>query len=177
MPWSVGMCEANDMSVTKPLRDEHQELLPHIESLRVAAEAAEGNGNGLLTALDDVLAFLHHHLIPHAQAEDAVLYPKVEQVMQAPGAMATMRRDHVEVVGLTDELQRLRDSLSRPPTADQRRALQRVLYGLYAIVRLHFAKEVYLPVLDAGLAPDEAAKMFKAMHAADGAGGDTTPIG
>ena len=87
------------MSVTKPLRDEHQELLPHIESLRAAAEAAEGNGNGLLTALDDVLAFLHHHLIPHAQAEDAVLYPKVEQVMHAPGATATMRRDHVEVVG------------------------------------------------------------------------------
>ena len=166
------------MSVTKPLREEHRELLPQIESLRTAAEAAESDGDGLLTALDAALAFLRHHLIPHAQAEDAALYPKVEQVMQAPGATATMRRDHAEVVGLTGQLQHLRDSLSDPPTDDQRRALQRVLYGLYAIIRLHFAKEeeVYLPVLDAALTPDDAAAMFKAMHEAAVAGGDTTPI-
>jgi iron-sulfur cluster repair protein YtfE (RIC family) len=162
------MAEVNDMSVTKPLRDEHRELLPHVESLRVAADAAAGDGNTLLTALDEALAFLHHHLIPHAQAEDAALYPKVEQVMHAPGATATMRRDHVEVVALAQELQQLRDGLDGPLTVDQRRALQRILYGLYAVIRLHFAKEeeVYLPVLDAGLASDEADAMFTAMHEA-----------
>lgn len=160
------MVEVNDMSVTKPLRDEHRELLPRVESLRAAAETTEGDGNTLLTALDDALAFLHHDLIPHARAEDAALYPKVEQVMHAPGATATMRRDHVEVVALTTELQQLRGALSGQPTVDQRRAVQRVLYGLYAVIRLHFAKEeeVYLPVLDAGLAPDEAEAMFTAMH-------------
>ena len=74
----------------------------------------------------------------------------------------------MEVVALTQELTRLRDSLTDAPTADQRRALQRALYGLYAVVRLHFAKEeeVYLPVLDAGLSPEEATVMFRAMHEA-----------
>ena len=40
----------------------------------------------MLAALDAALAFLRESLIPHAQAEDAVLYPMVEQVMHAPGA-------------------------------------------------------------------------------------------
>ena len=160
------------MSVTQPLRDEHQDLLPRVESLRAAAEAADGDARTLPAALDDVLAFLRDHLIPHAQAEDVALYPKVEQVMAAPRATATMRRDHVEVVTLTQQLQNLRDGLTAQPAVDQRRALQRVLYGLYAIIRLHFAKEeeLYLPVLDAGLAPEDAEAMFRAMHASAHAG-------
>jgi hypothetical protein len=60
---------------------------------------------------------------------------------------------------------------SRDP--DLQRELQRTLYGLYAIIRLHFAKEeeVYLPLLDAGLTPAEADDMFRAMHESVSAGG------
>ncbi|NUW39479.1 hemerythrin domain-containing protein [Nonomuraea rhodomycinica] len=159
------------MGVTAPLRREHQELLPHIEALCAVAEAAEGDRDTLVKALDDTLTFLERHLIPHAQAEDAVLYPKVEQVMRAPGATATMRRDHEEVVELTRRLRRLRDGLTGPPSSgplssEQRRGLQRLLYGLHAVVRLHFAKEeeVYLPLLDAELTAEDAAAMFQAMH-------------
>jgi iron-sulfur cluster repair protein YtfE (RIC family) len=154
------------MTVTQPLRDEHRQLLPRIEALRHAAEMVDAAPDRLAAALDDVLDFLRGDLIPHARAEDAALYPVVEQVMHAPGATATMRRDHVEVVALTDELRGLRDGLTGAPSAAQRRTLRQVLYGLYGIVRLHFAKEeeVYLPVLDAGLAPDEASAMFHAMH-------------
>lgn len=94
------------------------------------------------------------------------MYPKVEELMGAPGTTATMRRDHVEVASLTEELQRVRDSLGAEPFPAQLRSLRRVLYGLYAIVSLHFAKEeeVYLPILDAGLSADEAAKMFESME-------------
>ncbi|WP_343949642.1 hemerythrin domain-containing protein [Spirilliplanes yamanashiensis] len=165
--------------MTKPLHDEHQGLLPHIEALRAAAEAAEGDGGGLRRALDDVLEFLHHHLIPHAQAEDAVLYPVVERAMGAPGATATMRRDHDEVVELTRQLQQVRDALDGPPTPEQRRSGQRLLYGLYAIIRLHFAKEeeVYLLILDAELTADAAAAMFAAMHAGAQRGAQTGAAG
>jgi hypothetical protein len=40
-----------------------------------------------------------------------------------------------------------------------------VLYGLYAVVKIHFAKEeeVYLPILDARLTADEAHQLFEAM--------------
>jgi iron-sulfur cluster repair protein YtfE (RIC family) len=115
-------------------------------------------------------------LIPHAEAEDAVLYPVVEQVMNAPAATATMSRDHVEVARLTADLQRLRDSLQGSSDPALRRQLQRILYGLYAIIRLHFAKEeeIYLPLLDAGLAPADADEMFHAMHEHVHASGSAT---
>jgi hemerythrin-like domain-containing protein len=84
-----------------------------------------------------------------------------------------MTRDHVEVARLTADLQRVRDSMRGVPDAALQRELQRILYGLYAIIRLHFDKEeeVYLPLLDAGLALAEADDMFRAMHESVSAGG------
>ena len=45
-----------------------------------------------------------------------------------------------------------------------------MLYGLYTLVKVHFAKEeeIYLPLLDARLTPDEANRMFEAMEEAAG---------
>ena len=43
-----------------------------------------------------------------------------------------------------------------------------MLYGLYALIDLHFAKEeeVYLPILDAHLSAEQAAELFHNMEAA-----------
>ncbi len=56
----------------------------------------------------------------------------------------------------------------RTLTAGQAEAFRRVLYGLYTLVKLHFAKEeeVYLPLLDARLKPAEAQAMFANMEKA-----------
>jgi len=53
-------------------------------------------------------------------------------------------------------------------SASQEQALRRVLYGLSAVVTVHFAKEeeVYLPILDARLIADEAHQLFEAMERA-----------
>ena len=90
--------------------------------------------------------------------------------MGAPEATGTMSRDHVEVERLIDELGQIRSNASGSTlTAVQIKDLQRVLYGLYTLVKVHFAKEeeVYLPILDARLTPDEARRLFESMeHAA-----------
>ncbi len=154
---------------TQPLRDEHRELLPHVELLRSAADHVGAVPPARLEAeLDNVLDFLVGHLIPHAQAEDAALYPVVEKAMGAPGAADTMRRDHVEVVRLTEELAQIRGRIAAQAPSAYELDLRRVLYGLYAVVELHFAKEeeVYLPVLDAWLDAASAARMFEAMERA-----------
>jgi iron-sulfur cluster repair protein YtfE (RIC family) len=80
-----------------------------------------------------------------------------------------MSRDHIEVDRLTQELGSLRVHRSQLSiTFEQARALRRVLYGLYALVKVHFAKEeeIYLPLLDSKLTADEAHAMFEAMEAA-----------
>jgi iron-sulfur cluster repair protein YtfE (RIC family) len=151
-----------------PLRAEHRELLPHIEELRVAAEAVGTAPPERVVALVDRCgSFLTDHLIPHAKAEEAALYPVVQKVMGAPRATATMSRDHQEVGRLAAELQDLRARLAAGTVDGSLAAdLRRVLYGLYALVKVHFAKEeeVYVPLLEERLRPDEAEAMFTAMH-------------
>ena len=159
-------------SLTQPLRDEHKELYPHIETLRQAADAVNESLTSLAHAkIEQAYNFLTHHLIPNAQAEDKALYPMVQKCMGASQATATMSRDHVEVGRLTEELGTLRVHHTQLSiTFDHARALRRVLYGLYALVKLHFAKEeeIYLPLLDAKLTAEEARKMFEDMEAAAG---------
>jgi iron-sulfur cluster repair protein YtfE (RIC family) len=159
-------------TVTQPLREEHRDLLPHIQQLRVAADlVGKAPIEETRRAVDEAYDFLVGHLIPHAQAEEAALYPVVGRAMGAPEATATMRRDHVEVGRLTAELGALGAHLTAG-VADEAvlRELRRVLYGLHALVKVHFAKEeeVYLPLLDARLTANEATALFRDMEEAAG---------
>lgn len=152
-------------NLTQPLRDEHKELIPHIEKiLEVADSIPEASLEEIRDGVKEVYEFLAYHLIPHAQAEDVALYPTVQKVLGSPDATRTMTRDHVEVGRYIEELAELQQEL----TPRKFKALQRILYGLYALVKVHFAKEeeVYLPILEARLTPDEAKEMFEAMEQA-----------
>lgn len=157
-------------TLTQPLRDEHQELLPHVETLRFARDAVGGTfTQSGRTLVDEAYSFLAHHLLPHAHAEEVALYPAVQKVMGSPHGTATMSRDHVEVDRLTRELALVRmQILGVEITARQANELRRLLYGIYALVKLHFAKEeeVYLPLLDEKLTAKQAKAMFKEMETA-----------
>ena len=157
-------------TLTQPLRDEHKELYPHIESLKNAGLAVHGTLTQVsIDLIDGALAFLTAHLLPHAHAEEVALYPVVQKVMGSPYGTATMSRDHVEVERLTQELEMLREQVSATEIgATKANELKRVLYGLYTLVKVHFAKEeeVYLPLLDANLTAEDAKAMFEAMEAA-----------
>ena len=139
-------------TVTAPLREEHKELFPHVARLKAAADAVgERSPDEVREEVGKALDFLLHFLIPHAKAEDAALYPVVQKLMGAPRATATMSRDHVEVGRLTAELSKLAaSSATGPIPAAQQKELRSLLYGLHALVALHFAKEeeIYLPLLD-----------------------------
>lgn len=153
--------------ITHLLRQEHADLQPHVEVLRTAAESiTTAVPPESYAPIDKAIAVLTRRIIPHVSAEDKALYPVVEETMGAFGATNIMRRDHVEIVRLADELAQLRAGLSpEGPSTQQADALRRVLYGLYALVQVHFAKEeeLYLPILDAKLTIEQAAAMFAAM--------------
>ena len=159
--------------LAQPLREEHSELLPHIDELESLADATgQLPASDIVKRLDSTLAFLTDHLMVHAQAEEQVLYPAVAEILGASGATATMSRDHVAIHQMTTDVQALRsqlDSTHLTPLDEQ--SLRRLLYGLHALVRVHFAKEeeVFLPVLDAGLTPNKAHDLFASMERAAGA--------
>jgi hemerythrin-like domain-containing protein len=162
------LARSASMGVTDPLRHEHSDLLPHVAELDAAAARLGDWNTDDPERLGAVVEFLRNHIVPHAGAEEAVLYPAVEEVMGAPGATDTMKADHVEVVRRTDELEEHIATIGAgPPTSAQAEQLRAQLYGLGAILRLHFAKEedVLLPLLDANLSADDAAELFAKMGA------------
>jgi iron-sulfur cluster repair protein YtfE (RIC family) len=158
--------------LTAPLQREHRKLMPYIEALRSTAESVgEVPLAELVDSVDSSYRFLTHHLVPHAAAEDEVLYPVVEQVMGSPMATATMRRDHVEVQRLGEALGALRWRLHRTDllALDLATDLRRVLFSLYALVSLHFSKEeeIYFPMLDRSLSIEEADALQAGLSAAE----------
>lgn len=157
--------------VTEPLRAEHRELLPHVEALKQTADSLSVPASLLsVRQTQEALSFLTGHLIPHAQAEEEALYPVVAQAMGSPLATKTMSRDHIEVGALTTELERVLGAKAWESDEAAMGRLRGLLFGLYALVKVHFAKEeeVYLPLLDEKLSPEAASEMFERMEQAAG---------
>jgi iron-sulfur cluster repair protein YtfE (RIC family) len=152
---------------TDPLRARHRELVGQIDDLRTAAAGASDlDRSAVQQRVARALAFLTDGLLPHARVEEEILYPLVERTLGSPGATATMRRDHVEIARMTEALRFLEARLRNNPTRDTIEALRRLLYGLHAVVMLHFAKEeeLYLPILDRELEEKAAQDLVTGMR-------------
>lgn len=143
------------------------------ELLELAEDCAVASPAALLQRVEAALEFLQDDLLPHAAAEEAVLYPAVAEVLGSPEATATMARDHEEIRRLVRELRRHADELASQVLPVARHELVRVLHGLHAVVGLHLAKEeeLYLPLLDHQLDGDSAADLLRSMRAAAEADG------
>lgn len=155
------------------LRDEHAGLRPQIEQLRTTADRLNSQSAAftLRGTLDETIAFLRDHLVPHAMAEDEVLYPAVDHAMGIPGVTTTMSRDHIEIVRHTEALEALRSALYAPgPSTPQLADARRLLYGLYALINVHLAKEeeFYVPLLESSLTDAEASALYAEMERAAG---------
>jgi iron-sulfur cluster repair protein YtfE (RIC family) len=152
---------------TEPLRAEHRDLLPHLRLLGTAADELDRWDRDEATrTLGELVGFLRGHLVPHAAAEEQVLYPAVEEAMAAPGATATMVADHADIVGRIDRLAQTAGAVEDSwPDPELARDLTRQLVGLDAILLLHFRKEeeVLLPVLDRSLTVEDASALFARM--------------
>ena len=102
--------------------------------------------------------------LPHEVAEGTLLYPVLDRVLGGAETTATMSRAHAEIVRLIRRLGRVLEAIdAEQPDDGDVRELRRLLYGLHAILRLHFAQEEegYFSLLDApetvrGLHPDGA---------------------
>lgn len=152
---------------TDPIRQEHRELVPHLQELdRAAAQVHEWNQQVASDRLHHIIDFLANHLLAHAAAEEEILYPAVDEAMGAPGATATMKADHTEIAARVAVLDNsVVAALDIWPDPEQLRGISRQLSVLAAIIDLHFRKEeeVLLPILDAALTREEAEALFASM--------------
>jgi iron-sulfur cluster repair protein YtfE (RIC family) len=136
------------MRPTEPFRREHAELHGHIEHIGQAAREISRLDAGEREALvARIVDFLAGTLVPHAKAEEEVLYPEWAKLVGFEDAAAPMIHDHEAIVERIERLERA--------DANDVETLQELLYGLYALVSVHFGKEedIQLPAFDA--APPE----------------------
>jgi iron-sulfur cluster repair protein YtfE (RIC family) len=157
------------------LRNEHAALLPRVDALCKTADRVGTIATSTLRArLDEDYAFLANVLLPHARAEDDVLYPAVADLMGSPLATTTMSVDHTEIAELVGELGGLTRILTIEEMSMQTaRELRRILYGLHTVIHIHFRKEeqVYLPLLENALNDTAAARLLTRTHKAGHASG------
>lgn len=149
------------MRPTEPFRREHAELLVHIEHLAHAAREVPRLSEDERRALvERIVGFLRGTLLPHARAEEEVLYPEWAALIGFPDAAVPMVHDHEAIVARVERLER-----ADPSDVD---ALQELLYGLHALIGTHFRKEedLQLPAFDA--APEVTARVIERMGAVGG---------
>lgn len=156
-----------EVSLTSALP--HRELRLDLERLREwADEIGVVDLDTVRHRLGAANELLMTRLLPHALAEDQILYPAVRRFV-GPQATLMLQRDHGEMLKLTAELNALRRAAEThevgPRFAVEAR---RLLYGLYMLGGLHFAKEeeIVFPVLDARCTLVETAELSSAMERA-----------
>jgi heavy metal translocating P-type ATPase len=137
--------------------DEHSALLPVIDRVRQVADRLEDlPAAEARVELDELRRLLAEQLLPHEIADDRDLYPVVAKLVGGADPTGPMSRAHVEIRRLAGMLSRLIEELPEDgPTLADLRDLRRVLYGLYAVLRLHFAQEdeSYLSLFEPEVGP------------------------
>lgn len=125
------------------LSAEHRELEPVLAEVSALADRLPDlPGPQALAELQALFDSLNRQLLPHEQQEDHELYPELARKMGGDDPMAAMSGTHREIFRITHLLEQLIGDLPAsgpPPHTTQE--LQRLLYGLDAILHLHFSQE------------------------------------
>ncbi len=128
---------------SKLLQKQHQVLLPLLDELTVlAGELPVLSGEQMKSALIKLDSLIQKQLLPHERSDDKDIYPMLADIVGGDDPMAAMSRTHQEIFHISRKLHQRVSTFS----ADAKeqgivRELQRLLYSLDAIIRLHFAQE------------------------------------
>jgi heavy metal translocating P-type ATPase len=131
---------AADIATARRLYAEHRDVRPLVEMVRTVADALNQPPYDL-GPVRDLLGQLELRLLAHERAEEAELLPIMARALGGTEATSGLSRTHAEI---EHQVGRLRRAVAEPVTqaeAEDVTDVRRLLYGLYAILRLHNAQE------------------------------------
>ena len=132
---------AADVALALRLRAEHDAVQPLIEQIRSVADALSSH-EGDLTPVRSLLDHLDGELLVHERADEELLVPLVNRALGGSEATAAMSRTHAEIEHQVGRLRRLLEILAAEEVQPEDVVeIRRLLYGLYAVLRLHNAQE------------------------------------
>lgn len=123
---------------------EHDAMRDDLTLLHDAAhDVLSGNAGAALASLRRADAFVQHTLLPHEHAEDRSLYPALARPLGSAEATAAMSRMHAEIDRLANHLHVHLETAQNAGGigAEQTEDLLACLYGLSALLSLHFVTE------------------------------------
>ena len=125
------------------LHGAHQELESVLNAVRTTAEQLSTLApEDAIAALRRVEKLLRERLLEHERDDDRVIYPRIERALGGDDPIPTLHHAHRAIQQLGRTMRSMVDDL--PPEGPGPAAIddfRRVLYGLEAISRLHFAQE------------------------------------
>lgn len=135
--------DATTESLLRRFETEHSSLRPPLELIREVADRLSGRPSAEdLARLREVHTFLTERLLPHERAEERRLYPALERTLGGPEVTMTMSRAHAEIERLVRRLgHHLALAETDGPRPEQLDDLCACLYGLHAVLTLHFDQE------------------------------------
>ena len=132
---------AADLATARRLYAEHQAVGPLVERIRAVADALTGSAPDLAAARE-LLSELDTRLLPHEHADEELLVPLTARAFGGPDPTGALSRTHAEIDYQVGRVRRLLDALTDTgPDPEDVTELRRLLYGLYAVLRLHNAQE------------------------------------
>ncbi|MEI6620810.1 MAG: heavy metal translocating P-type ATPase, partial [Actinomycetes bacterium] len=127
--------------VVSRLFAEHNSLKDLVERVRGIADALPDH-DADMAPVRELLQGLEQEQIPHERAEEDELYPLISRSLGGRDPMAMMSRSHTEIEHQVKRLHRIVDGIGDDqPCPEDIIELRRVLYGLYAVLRLHNSQE------------------------------------
>lgn len=125
------------------LRDEHNHLLPLLQRLtEVAALFPQASPKEQRTILKALHEQLTQEILTHERQDEQGLYPAMTTMLTGDDPLAALSRSHQEIYLEVRKLGQLSALLQNTDgSARTIQDIQRSLYGLEAILRLHFAQE------------------------------------
>ena len=132
-----------DSLLTQRFQEEHLAIRRDINRLHEVADALGSLApKAALEEVQRVQRMLIEEVQPHEEAEEQELYPALGRFFGGSDPMATMSRAHIEITHQIHRLGQLIDDIG-PNGVDEvdLTELRSLLYGLYAILKLHTAQE------------------------------------
>jgi hemerythrin-like domain-containing protein len=159
-------CEIPMRSLPDTSHEHHEQIQPHVDRLPELAEMIGRVPPDVFAArFEEECRFLLGQLAPHMEAIEATLYGRLEELMDGRHSMAPMRVEHEQLRALFESLGRYSDIVAQgdlSPTDEI--GLRRVLYRLFAMLRVHLAEEeLYLGVLDRSLSAEEKDQLARGL--------------
>ena len=144
-------------SLPQVAHEHHERILNHVDRMPAMADALLATH--AVSAAGDVSAtyeFLTGTLLPHVEAAERSLYPELERMFQNRHSMAPMRKEHDEIRRLVGEYGRLSADIREGRISLGRTlALRRVIFQLYALLKVHLAEEeAYARIVDHEVSTD-----------------------